>query len=170
MDDSDKLAAYRDEEGRVVIVRPLATISVTPWTQRMLETVAAIEGISVEQAISNHVPDDEGMVHGEASDFLPVAFWPLVDEENATDTQLACVAFDCGFHSMIDTLWCDVERAEELPATPDQARQALKAWLASTPAPDDDLYVAALEHALAGRFSEMGATIRTILSHIDAAP
>ncbi len=96
--------------------------------------------------------------------------WPLVDEENATDTQLACVAFDCGFHSMIDTLWCDVERAEELPATPDQARQALKAWLASTPAPDDDLYVAALEHALAGRFSEMGATIRTILSHIDAAP
>jgi hypothetical protein len=161
--EEEKLSACRDEEGRVLIFRKLATIPVTPWIQRLLEIAAAIEAVSVQEAIDNNAPADEDMVNGVATDFLPVSFWPLVDEEGATDTQIACLAFDSGFVSRVDTPWCDVDDVKELPASPDGAREALKEWLASYPEPDDHLYVTALEHALARRFGEMGVTTRKIL-------
>lgn len=165
----EKLSACCDDEGRILIFRKLATIPVTPWIQRLLEIVAAVDATSVQKAIDNHAPADEGMVNGEASDFLPVSFWPLIDEEGATDTQIACVAFDSGFDSHVDTPWCDVDDVkEDLPVSPDRAREVLKEWLASSPEPDDHLYVTALEHALANRFREMGSTIREILIRRDA--
>jgi hypothetical protein len=163
------LSAHRDEMGHVLITRTLAVITVTPWVQRLLEIVAAIDAVSVQKAIDSHLPEDEGMVSGDARDLLPPSLWLLVDEEGATDTQIACAAFDCGFMSMVDTLWGDTDDVEALPASPEQARQALKEWLASSPAPDDHLYVTALEHALAQRFGEMGVTTRKILVRLDAA-
>lgn len=167
MKDTDTLSAHRDEDGRVVIARTLASITVTPWIQRLLEIVAAIDGVTVQKAINSHLPEDEYMVSGEAVDLLPPSFHPFVDQENATDTQIACAAFNHGFESSIDTLWSDADDVKELPASPDQARVALKEWLASSPDDADHLYVAALEHALANRFDDMGVTIRKILDRID---
>ena len=139
---TDKLPifAHRDEKGRVIIARTLASIQVTPWIQRLLEIVAAIEGVSVREAIGSHLPADEYMVCGDGRDLLPASFYPLIDEEDATDAQIACAAFDHGFQSKLDTLWGDA---------------------------DDHLYVTALEHALANRFAEMGVVVtRKILANV----
>jgi hypothetical protein len=158
------LSAFLDEEGRVLVVRTLATIQVSPWHHRLLEIAAEIDGVSVRSAIDRNAPADESMVSGTVTDILPVSLWRLVDHEHATDTQVACAAFDCGFRSKIDTPWADVDSVEDLPSSPDAARLALKQWLTSSPPePTDSLCVTALEHAIATRFGAMGVTIRKIL-------
>ena len=162
-------ARYDAKENVVVIFKPVATITVTPWIARLLTVVAEIDNSSVADAINSHLADDEYMVSGDARDFLPVSFWPLVENGAATDTQIACAAFDSGFQSLVDTPWGDVDHVDELPTTPDEAREVLWKWLGADTLPNDHLYATALDFALNSRFQDMGEIIRQILDRHEAA-
>jgi hypothetical protein len=143
------------EEHRVRTVR----FHLTPWMRRLLAVAAAVNGTTTNTVLREQFESWDPTPMGNMHESLPVAFWDIAQagESETTDTQIACAAHCYAFRSEMNHPWEtpvmeQVRTEADLPRTPEEARERMRAWLASAEEPDpeyDALWMSSLEKALA---------------------
>jgi len=177
---TDKLSVRFEHDGEeAVVLLELIRVSMTPWVRRLVEIVAQVDDLPLDQSINRSLSCHDEMTFvpgdpGDPSTIVPTSLWSVFEAGDETpgsltDSQIAAAVFDYAFDLRCETPWYDEEDVSKLPKTPDEARAQLKTWLGEPVPGEDDLFWEGLEHALAARWTEMGRTVRQLLGVMASA-
>jgi len=176
---TDKLSVRFEHDGdEAVVLLEMTRVRMDPWVRRLVAIVALVDNLPLDQSIARSLSwrsdDDMTFAPDDPSDIIPGGTLGSVFEAgddapgSLTDSQIAAAVFDYAFDMQWETPWSDEEDISKLPKTPDEARAQMKTWLGEPVPGEDAFFWEGLEHALAGRWTEMGRTVR-MLSGVMAA-